>query len=682
MTNLYETKMPMQFDSIDSSEPMNETVNVAAHDMANNHLSRFRDAIKDEITDRNMAREELTGSAAMAMVGAFTKAADTKREYAQSLGELSKYYLVDALMNLIADETLITDIMTGEIVQLQGVTKAIDDELKVLQRRLNVDQIVEDITLDLLKLGDYTLRMEMTSGEGVTSVTDNVTQENIVALYRHGLPEKFLIREKSKIRILPASTHLHFALGRSKLRIELGNEFGVEDADLEKLRNKLPNYVRVGRPLLYGVQSKLKELQLLEALVPASKLHQLSTGSLVGVSVPSQTDPKEAFAISRRYESLLNSKTALDKRSGTLADVGDILATAGRTKVVPVMGEKGNLQSIDVKENRAADDMLGSIRDIRSTICSTIGVPPELLFGSDSAESKGEFLKRHARYLRKIKSVQTALASGLKQLALAHLISMGHEVLPNDIHIVFRNEVVNIDELDKLEFADQVNMMVSDLWAFMNELNDSEQFKGRIDFEALSDWMRRQMALMGSNRSFIKPLDENLHESTYHDPYPEKRDFAAKAESTKSTESPKSTESTTGTDDGLRHDAIFQEAVKLLAAKMQELSEDVPERTDPNDATDEEVEAAAASAKAGTKKAPSGTDPITVVDESIVAGTKAKAKAKVETQADAKPAPKARRKFRAANAKATSQVKKASRTRPSETAKAKIKARNEAENRD
>jgi hypothetical protein len=678
VTNLFETKLPPSFDTIDTSDSFNEASNGLAQNLANNHLSKFRDAIKDEIADRQMSREELTGSAAMAMVGAFTKAAETKREYAQSLGELSKYYLVDALMNLIADETLITDIMTGEIVQLQGVNKKIDDELKILQRRLNIDQIVEDITLDLLKYGDYTLSMDMESGEGVTSVTDNVRQENIVALYRHGLPEKFLIREKAKIRILPASTHLHFALGRSKLRIELGSEFDVANDDLENLRNKLPNYVRVGRPLLYGVQSKLKELQLLEALVPASKLHQLSTGSLVGVSVPNQTDPKEAFAISRRYESLLNSKTALDKRSGTLADVGDILATAGRTKVVPVMGDKGNLQSIDVKENRAADDMLSSIRDIRSTICSTIGVPPELLFGSDSAESKGEFLKRHARYLRKIKSIQTALANGLKQLALAHLISMGHEVMPNDIQIVFRNEVVNIDELDKLEFADQVNTMVSDLWAFMTELNDSEYFQGRIDFEALSEWMRRQMALMGSNRSFIKPLDESLNENQYHDPTPPKKNFKPKvvrrSEQADADEKP----------DEPRQDAILQEAMKMLAAKMQELSVDVARRpSEDADAGDEIKPSAKATNEASPAKESTKTsasepvpEPLTVVDESDleIAGSKP-----VAVKPEAKP--KAKRKFRTANMRAKTNPTPRT-TKPSTTAKANIKAKRETNSKD
>lgn len=533
MTNLYETKAAPAFDSLTpGTEALGESGESSgmAGALAARSLDSFRNAVRDEIVDRELGREELSGSAAMAMVGAFTKAAETKRAYAQSLGDLSKYYLVDALLNLIADETLIKDIMTGEIVELQGANKALDDELRVLQRRLNIDQMIEDVTLDLLKHGDYTLSMEMNSTDGVVAVSDDVKQENIVALYRHGMPEKFLIREKAKIRILSANTHLHFALGRSKLRIELGDEFNIHDKDLERLKAKLPNYIRVGRPLLYGVQSKLKELQLLEALVPASKLHQLSTGSLVGVSVPNQTDPKEAFQISRRYESLLNSKTALDKRTGTLADVGDILATAGRTKVVPVMGEKGNLQTLDVKESRVADDMLNSIRDIRATICSTIGVPPELLFGSDSPESKGEFLKRHARYLRKIKSVQSALSDGLKQLALAHLLSKGHDAMPQDIRVVFRNEVVNIDELDKLEFADSVSRMTSELWMFMQELDTSDQFSGRVDWDAMSEWMRRHLALMGSSRSFLKPVEEDLSEDGGGDDGGGSRGYQPKAE--------------------------------------------------------------------------------------------------------------------------------------------------------
>ena len=561
MSELYDAKNVPTFDTINESGAFAST-NDQAGDLVSQHLNKFRDAVKDQMADKEMDRAELGGSAAMAMVSAFTKAAETKRAYSQSLKDVQKYYLVDALLNLIADETLVTDIMTGEIVHLQSPSKEIDEELKILQRRLNIDQIFEDITLDLLSYGDYTLSMDLDPEEGVVAIGDDVAQENVVALYRHGLPEKFLVRETNRILIKPASSHLHFALGRSKLRIDLGQEFGVKDKDLENLKKKLPNYIRVGRPLLYGVQSKLKELQLLESLVPASKLHQLSTGSIVGVSVPAQTDPKEAFAISRRYEQLLNNKTALDKRSGDLADVGTILATAGRTKCVPVLGDKGNLQTVDVKENRTADDMLSNIRDNRATICATIGVPPELLYGSDSAESKGEFLKRHARYLRKIKSIQAALASGAKQLAMAHLLTKGIEALPQDIHVVFRNEVVNIDELDKLEFADQVNSMVSDLWMFMTELNDSEQFNGRIDFEALSDWMRRQMALFGSNRSFILPISEDLNED---DPDPKPTGKSRKSKN----------ESVDATNADIPHDAVMSKAIELLAKKMQEAAADV-----------------------------------------------------------------------------------------------------------
>ncbi|MDK1290152.1 hypothetical protein [Pseudoalteromonas umbrosa] len=618
MSELYNSKNVPTFDSLNEDNVF-RTTNDHAGELVNQHLNRFRDAVKDQMVDREMSRSELTGSAAMAMVSAFTKASDTKRAYSQSLKHVQKYYLVDALLNLVADETLVADIMTGEIVHLQSPRKEVDDELKLLQRRLNLDQIFEDITLDLLSYGDYTLSMDLDPEEGVVAISDDVQQENIVALYRHGLPEKYLVRETNRILIKPASTHLHFALGRSKLRIDLGEEFGVKDKDLEALKKKLPSYIRVGRPLLHGVQSKLKELQLLESLVPASKLHQLSTGSIVGVSVPPQTEPKEAFAISRRYEQLLNNKTSLDKRSGDLSDVGSILSTAGRTKCVPVLGDKGNLQTVDVKENRTADDMLSNIRDNRATICATIGVPPELLFGSESSESKGEFLKRHARYLRKIKSIQAALANGAKQLAMAHLLTKGIQVLPQDIHVVFRNEVVNIDELDKLEFADQVNSMVSDLWMFMTELNDSEQFNGRIDFEALSDWMRRQMALFGSNRSFILPLQESLNEQTQD---------KAQTQNAKQTSS-----ASDATESDIPKDAILDEAIKLLASKLQEVAADVGDEINYEEVKVNKEHSEAAK----TNNNSTQSEHATVVDETgtlnEVAQTPASAQAQAQAQA-------------------------------------------------
>lgn len=496
-TNLYDTKQAVEFDKLTESSTHHREANFAKQS-----LFGFQAAVKEEIEQR-IAASNTDGAAALAMVSTFTKAASTKRDYSRTVEELSTYYLVDAMHSLICDEVLVADPEHGCIVNLHSSNKDVEAALSALQKEINLDQLCEDVTPDLLKYGDYTLRL-IADANGVSEVIDDVTQNDVVALYRHGMPAKFLVREQERIRITPANSHLHFALGRNKLRVDLGDELGVSVRDKQHLATKmLPNYVRVGKPLLFGVQSKLKELQLLEALVPASKLHQLSTRSLVGVSIPSATEPKEAFNIARRYESLLNQKTTFNGEAQSLTTVGDIMATAGKAKVLPVFGDRGTLQGMDVPDTVNIDDLLACIRDIRAAVCASVGVPIELLFGGETLQSQGEFEKRHTRYLRKVKSIQGALANGLKQLAMTHLAKKGIQCSVQEIQVHFSRQGVSLEALDQLESTEQVLFSVSNLLAFMQDLDDSAHFQDKVDFKAVFEWIRRQLNMVGVLDPFL-----------------------------------------------------------------------------------------------------------------------------------------------------------------------------------
>lgn len=439
---------------------------------------------------------------ALELAAAYTTASKTKAGYMKAFESVKTFYLVDGIVSAIVEDALTPDITTGEVIEITSPKRGVNKSLKELSKKVNFDQLVRDIAPDLVSNGEYAVSVNL--GEtGVDKVRDNVDQKKIVAFYDGGVPEHFLVEGDRELHIVRPYKYAHFVMGDFKARLKVSTEFKDKK---QKSGTQLPEYARIGKPLFYGTLSKIKELQLIESLVPASKLNQITRGSIVGVGVPNASDPKEAFDICRRYENVFNSSTGVDRVDGEVS-VSDIIGVAGKVKAVPLFGDKGSLTSIgDAKNNQSVDDLLNTVKDLREVICTSIGFPPELLFGG---ETKAELLKRYARYLRKLKSVQTAIANGVRQIALIHLNNANENSKPDepftvdDISVRFRNELVNIDELEKLEFSDAMISTVSEAYQFMKDLGEDESTTDIVNQEGVHAWLYNIFRLISTTHDLV-----------------------------------------------------------------------------------------------------------------------------------------------------------------------------------
>lgn len=438
-----------------------------------------------------------------ALATMFTTAVSSKAEYEQQFSIIENFYIVESLLSTVVDDALTPDITTGEIVRITSPDPIIDAELKKLQLKFDFDNLVLDLTPGLLAHGDYSLSLNVERGKGITKIKDNLETNSVVAFYNEGLPEKFIVKNADSISIKNPVEIAHFILSGRKIRVPT-----LSETDIERVRERsgsaladallaLPTYARVGRPLLMGVLSKIKELQLLESLIPAVKLAELSQGSMVSIDVPASADPKAAFDIAREYENIFNSKVGINNQVGMIT-VSDIMSTAGRIKVVPSYQGKGSMQSVDVKNSSNTSEIFNTIRDTRDVICTSIGFPTELLFGG---ANRLEIVKKYTRYVRKIKSIQSTISAGLTQICMAHLRNTDRTsyATVKDIDIYFLNEIVNIDELEKLEFNDSKLTLVSNILGFIERLADSPGFEDmardskeevRKYIDSVIDWIK------------------------------------------------------------------------------------------------------------------------------------------------------------------------------------------------
>ena len=461
----------------------------------------------------------------------FTTVQDHRTELIKAVDEVKSFYLACAIIDQIAEDALSPDVSTEEIINVKSKKPEVQKRMDELDERFGYDRIINDIKRDLLAYGEYTLSTKVdgpgkedekppegeepvdpstvdtrrkdrmitdpagttidtegkpvepkkpsTNGQpkGIIEINDDVDQRDVIAITQNGEITGYLTLEREsgnlgrvggikRATIVAPSRFINFSLNDAKIRVNLREDPIIKTIESGEVTKKIPRFVRIGRSILYPILSKIKELQLLEQLVPATKLQKLASGTIIGMRVSTGYDVKKGFEAAKEAEGLINKKIGIDTRTN-LINVENIMSTVGSIKLVPLFGDKGELVKFDYKPDEP-DDLLQAINDIRKVILASVGIPFEILFGSDSAESKGELLKRYARYLRRLKTIQTSIADGVRQMVEIHLVNTKTEFVPSeDIQIEFKNKLIQVDLLDELEFLDTTVGMLGNVLRFL-----------------------------------------------------------------------------------------------------------------------------------------------------------------------------------------------------------------------
>lgn len=372
------------------------------------------------------------------LASVFSKSVRKKADIIREVEKARGYFLYPAIMELLINDSLASDVVTNEIVNLTSSNKKINDGLVDFQKRVDLDSLVLSISEDLLSYGEYFLAVEM-GDAGIEKVKDCVSQESMVALYEGPTPVKYLRQVKNRLESCDADKFVHFCIGERKLRIKVSGENRIE-------------YVRIGRPLFYGSFDLLNNLSLLTALVPASYIQKINNTSVVGIQLPEATSPEDGFKICRKYEKLLNKAVTYDPTKGDIS-VSDVLSQAGKFKVIPVIGSgKGSLSKVDPRYREITD--ISMLQELKKDVCGDAGVPYSFLYGGE--KNKNDTLKQFARYVKKLHMIQKAISRGIKQLAFMDLVAKGLKPAPDHIEAKFSNTLVSVEELDRIEMLDQL----------------------------------------------------------------------------------------------------------------------------------------------------------------------------------------------------------------------------------
>jgi hypothetical protein len=347
--------------------------------------------------------------------------------------------------------------------------------------------MIIDIATDLLYYGEYFLRLdvngmgdESVSKRGVINIHDDVDMATAIPVFRDSDVSYILALGEKKIETVQPTELIYFSLPSSRIRVKID---GLNDKVM---------YLRMGKSILYPIYGLLKELKFLENLVPLGFINDALATKLVSVSVPSSTKPAEALKIAQTYEKMIN-KTLRISSSGKsdeeiLKTVG---ARVGEVKVIPNFGDKGELQAEDFNSDNKYDEMHEKITDIRKMTLSTIGIPASII---EDEGMKADVIKQHIRYTKKLKSIQYALKEGIQRLLIVHLTNIGFSnYIKENIDVTFLN-ILNTDDLEKLEFLDLTVSMVDNFKSFIRDFEDHDEIG--INMEEYVKFLNSQFSVI------------------------------------------------------------------------------------------------------------------------------------------------------------------------------------------
>jgi len=418
----------------------------------------------------------------------------------REVDQISSFYLVDVALNQIVDDALAPRMGDEQIFKFSSTDQLVEKTLNDMRETINLDQTIMNIASDLCKYGEYVLSTDIKKDSGVIALYDDLDQGTVISISNNGDTVAYLAMDELRrtVEVKELADYIKFTLGGQRVKVMFDDAMHGMMHSNKQLRDyykKIPRFLRVGKSEIYPFIGKFKELELLEKMIPAMKINKLSQGNLVALPVPDNFDLEQGLNAARRVEGMVNKKVMVDPTQGEIT-VEAILSTAGKTRVIPVFGDKGRLDKMDYKSDDA-DDLFTNTKEIRENILDSVGVPSELIYKSDNL-SKTDILKRYAKYLRKLKKLRKALAEGLKTIAEIHLQNKGISYVAKDIEVTFVNTLVEIDNLDKLEHADITFSMLTNAKNFMADLvAEDSPYKDLIDLNKFVIYLESNLKTVG-----------------------------------------------------------------------------------------------------------------------------------------------------------------------------------------
>ena len=293
---------------------------------------------------------------------------------------------------------------------------------RMLKRTKFLDILEECIVNEGMSYSEIFLTTKFERGRGLVRVDDDLDIREHIALYRNtdfvGALE-FKIEGKNNAvgkKFINPEFISHFMLNYEKIPVKLAKNF------VEKY--KLPEKIRVAKPLLLDVVELILQYDILEKLSSAIEINQATQPIFMGIGISPDQDMGEISRNLQEWSNVLNKNKNNVINSLETLDVSQLLQYMQQIELVPFSQDEGTNTMRQIQVNYKDSNLTDKINNLRKIIAQAVGIPESYLATmtyQGAKDTKEDALHTNPRFSRMLTKIQQLIAKGIRDVIYKHL---------------------------------------------------------------------------------------------------------------------------------------------------------------------------------------------------------------------------------------------------------------------
>lgn len=392
---------------------------------------------------------------------------------------------------------------------------------RMLKRTKFLDILEECIVNEGISYSEIFLTTKFERGRGLVRVDDDLDIREHIALYRNtdfvGALE-FKIEGKNNAvgkKFINPEFISHFMLNYEKIPVILAKNF------VEKY--KLPEKIRVAKPLLLDVVELILQYDILEKLSSAIEINQATQPIFMGIGISPDQDMGEISRNLQEWSNVLNKNKNNVINSLETLDVSQLLQYMQQIELVPYSQDEGTNTMRQIQVNYKDSNLTDKINNLRKIIAQAVGIPESYLATmtyQGAKDTKEDALHTNPRFSRMLTKIQQLIAKGIRDVIYKHLKFQysntegicTRKIDKDNIEVLF-DSATNLNS--RLENENMIlnAQAMSDLLGMVDGVATSQNIHVKVETKNFLNLWKKEFAKLPEVRDiFVEMTEEEIEE--------------------------------------------------------------------------------------------------------------------------------------------------------------------------
>ena len=392
---------------------------------------------------------------------------------------------------------------------------------RMLKRTKFLDILEECIVNEGMSYSEIFLTTKFERGRGLVRVDDDLDIREHIALYRNtdfvGALE-FKIEGKNNAvgkKFINPEFISHFMLNYEKIPVKLAKNF------VEKY--KLPDKIRVAKPLLLDVVELILQYDILEKLSSAIEINQATQPIFMGIGISPDQDMGEISRNLQEWSNVLNKNKNNVINSLETLDVSQLLQYMQQIELVPYSQDEGTNTMRQIQVNYKDSNLTDKINNLRKIIAQAVGIPESYLATmtyQGAKDTKEDALHTNPRFSRMLTKIQQLIAKGIRDVIYKHLKFQysnaegvcTRKIDKDNIEVLF-DSATNLNS--RLENENMIlnAQAMSDLLGMVDGVATSQNIHVKVETKNFLNLWKKEFAKLPEVRDiFVEMTEEEIEE--------------------------------------------------------------------------------------------------------------------------------------------------------------------------